>query len=142
MRATAAVRSMTADAGCAEPETDPSGRWLTSGILRTILITLGQPATLPALADALITVLPFSSVVDYQQSIADADAGLYGDGIVQAAGEHGARQEWAHVAEFSERLQSLVAEYFSPAGADPAASPKYGFRWVLTPVDLHPLGDR
>lgn len=88
-----------------------------------------------------VSVLPGASVVDYEQAFADAESGMFGDDFVQTAGEHGARVDRARVAEFNQRLLSLIGEYFSPAGADPTASPKYGFRWVLTPVDLHPLSD-
>lgn len=86
--------------------------------------------------------LPGRSVFDYQQAYADAAAGMFGSVYVQAGGEHAGRVPYARAQEFSERLTDLVSEYFSPEAVDPGASPKYGFRWVLTPVDLHPLADR
>ncbi|TCC23217.1 hypothetical protein [Kribbella sindirgiensis] len=61
--------------------------------------------------------------------------------FVQDSGEHAGRVPGDRVAEFHERLLSLVGEYFAPDKVDRAATPKYGFRWVLTPVDLHPLDD-
>jgi hypothetical protein len=87
------------------------------------------------------TELPGSSAQDYVQAYADAAAGMFGMGFVQDMGEHAGRVPGERVAEFHERLLSLVEEYFAPDKVDRAASPKYGFRWVLTPVDLHPLDD-
>ncbi|HEY3560323.1 MAG TPA: hypothetical protein VGL05_22805 [Kribbella sp.] len=87
------------------------------------------------------TALPGASVQDYVQAYADAAAGMFGAEFVQQSGEHAGRVPGERVAEFRERLLSLVNEYFAPDQVDRAASPKYGFRWVLTPVDLHPLDD-
>jgi hypothetical protein len=87
------------------------------------------------------TELPGRSAQDYVQAYADAAAGMFGAGFVQDSGEHAGRVPGERVAEFHERLQSLIGEYFAPDKIDRAASPKYGFRWVLTPVDLHPLDD-
>lgn len=87
------------------------------------------------------TELPGVSAQDYVQAYADAAAGMFGAGFVQDMGEHAGRVPGERVAEFHERLLSLVGEYFAPDKVDRAASPKYGFRWVLTPVDLHPLDD-
>jgi hypothetical protein len=88
------------------------------------------------------TALPGSSAQDYVQAYADAAAGMFGPEFVQESGEHAGRVPGDRVAEFRERLLSLVNEYFAPDKVDRAASPKYGFRWVLTPVDLHPLDDQ
>ncbi|WP_427886906.1 hypothetical protein ACQHIV_28860 [Kribbella sp. GL6] len=87
------------------------------------------------------SAIPGTSVQDYVQAYADAAAGMYAAGFVQDSGEHAGRVPGERVAEFHERLLSLVNEYFAPDKVDRAASPKYGFRWVLTPVDLHPLDD-
>ncbi|WP_134121441.1 hypothetical protein [Kribbella kalugense] len=87
------------------------------------------------------TELPGSSAQDYVQAYADAAAGMFGSGFVQDSGEHAGRVPGERVAEFHERLRSLIGEYFAPDKIDRAASPKYGFGWVLTPVDLHPLDD-
>jgi hypothetical protein len=87
------------------------------------------------------TELPGASAQDYVQAYADAAAGMFGSGFVQDMGEHAGRVPGERVEEFHERLLSLIGEYFAPDKVDRAASPKYGFRWVLTPVDLHPLED-
>ncbi|MFD7153594.1 AAA family ATPase [Kribbella sp. NPDC059898] len=87
------------------------------------------------------SAIPGASAQDYVQAYADAAAGMYAAGFVQDSGEHAGRVPGERVVEFHERLLSLVNEYFAPDKIDRAASPKYGFRWVLTPVDLHPLDD-
>lgn len=87
------------------------------------------------------TVLPGRTAYDYQQAYADAAAGMFGATYVQAAGEHGGRVPYERAVEFNRRLLELIGEYFAPESVDRAASPKYGFHWVLTPTDLHPLSD-
>jgi hypothetical protein len=87
------------------------------------------------------TVLPGRTTYDYQQAFADARAGVFGPTFVQATGEHGGRVPYARVVEFNQRLLDLIAEYFAPDRIDPAATPKYGVHWVLTPTDLHPLDE-
>lgn len=87
------------------------------------------------------TVLPGRTTYDYQQAFADSLAGMFGSTFVQASGEHGGRVPYARAVEFNQRLQDLIAEYFAPDRIDRSASPKYGFHWVLTPTDLHPLDE-
>ena len=43
-------------------------------------------------------------------------------------------------AEFGRRLLALIEEYFPPGKGDRSGI-KYGFYGILTPIDLHPLGD-
>jgi DNA-binding transcriptional ArsR family regulator len=84
---------------------------------------------------------PFSSsVYDLDQAYAEARAGLYGSAYVQRAGHHASRLSAAQAAEFANRLEALIAEYFAPGQRDPSGA-KYGLSWAVTPVDLHPLGD-
>jgi hypothetical protein len=85
-----------------------------------------------------LTELPHGSVQDYRQAAVDLDFGMFGAGAVNLAGEHGARIQAELVAEFGDRLQSLITEYFGSASVDWSAPVKYGFRWILTPVDLPP----
>jgi hypothetical protein len=87
------------------------------------------------------TVLPGRTAYDYRQAYADSSAGMFGTTFVQASGEHGGRVPHARVVEFNERLLNLISEYFAPEQIDPAATPKYGFHWILTPTDLHPRTD-
>jgi hypothetical protein len=101
----------------------------------------GYLTTPPPAADDDRTVLPGRTVYDYQQAYADAAAGMFGPNFVQTSGEHGGRVPYERVVEFNERLLSLISEYFAPDRVDRTASPKYGFHWILTPTDLHPLDD-
>lgn len=88
-----------------------------------------------------VTLVPEASVHDFVQAFADAEAGMFGDEFVQAGAEHASRMSTEQAAEFRDRLMALVAEYFAPGAGDRSGT-KYGFRWVLTPVDLHPLEDQ
>ncbi|TDC14349.1 GNAT family N-acetyltransferase [Kribbella albertanoniae] len=110
------------------------GLWLRTSLGADYL---GTP---PSATDD-VTVLPGRTTYDYQQAFADSRAGMFGSTYVQASGEHGGRVPYARAVEFNQRLQDLVAEYFAPNRIDRSASPKYGFHWVLTPTDLHPLDD-
>lgn len=88
-----------------------------------------------------VTLVPEASVHDFVQAFADAEAGMFGDVFVQAGEEHASRMSTEQAAEFRDRLMALIAEYFAPGAGDRSGT-KYGFRWVLTPVDVHPLGDQ
>jgi len=84
------------------------------------------------------TILPGRTVYDYRQAFADAQAGMFGERYTQAGGEHASRMSFEQAQEFQQRLTSLIAEYFAPDRGDRSGI-KYGFHWVLTPTDLHPL---
>lgn len=86
------------------------------------------------------TILPGRTVYDFRQAFADAAAGMFGSGFVQGGGEHGGRLSHDQAVEFQQRLSALIAEYFAPGRADRSGT-KYGFHWVFTPTDLHPLDD-
>lgn len=113
---------------------EDSGRWRRTDAGAAL-------AESPAPGTGARSEIPGSSAQDYVQAYADAAAGMYAAGFVQDNGEHAGRVPGERVAEFHERLVSLVNEYFAPDKIDRSATPKYGFRWVLTPVDLHPLDD-
>ena len=51
-----------------------------------------------------------------------------------------ARLSEEQAAEFGRRLLALIEEYFPPGKGDRSGI-KYGFYGILTPIDLHPLGD-
>lgn len=87
-----------------------------------------------------VTELPGASVQDYRQALVDLEFGMFDPEARWASAEHGARLRPERAAEFTERLQALVAEYFGPDSVDWSSPVKYGFRWVLTPVDLPPGG--
>ncbi len=98
----------------------------------------GRAAVGVAADPAELTELPSGSVQDYRQAAADLDFGMFGAAAVSLGGEHGGRIQADRVAEFGDRLQSLINEYFGPESIDWSAPVKYGFRWVLMPVDLPP----
>ncbi|GAB3749728.1 hypothetical protein [Microlunatus parietis] len=103
----------------------------------------GPPATLdeePRPPDQPFTELPGASVQDYRQALVDLEFGMFDPAARWAGAEHAARLRSERAAEFAERLQELVAEYFGPDSVDWSSPVKYGFRWVLTPVDLPPGG--
>ncbi|GAA1298292.1 hypothetical protein [Brevibacterium sp.] len=87
------------------------------------------------------TVLPIESVHDYEGADHDRLAGRFGPDAVAFDGESGARLSAARVLEFRERLNGLIAEFFSPEAAEWTSPVKYGFRWILMPVDTAPLED-
>jgi len=90
----------------------------------------GRLAALPRVERDNCTVVPRSTVHDFVQAYDDAAAGMFGAGFVQESGEHAGRVPRERVAEFNERLHSLINEHFAPDKIDPSASPKYGFHWV------------
>lgn len=79
-------------------------------------------------------------VDDFEDAFIESRAGLFGDEYVQASGEHRTRLSPAQAAEFRDRLVGLVEEYFAPGQGD-RSGVKYGFHWVLTPIDVHPLDE-
>jgi hypothetical protein len=83
---------------------------------------------------------PTSLVEDFEDAYHELEDGLYGSDPVQASGQHHTRLSSLQAAEFQARLLTLVGEYFAPGKGDRTGF-KYGFHWVLTPIDLHPLED-
>lgn len=112
---------------------EADGRWSRTGRGSQYAVASG-----PAVED--VTVIPGRTVYDFRQAYADAAAGMFGPDFVQGAGENGSRLSAAQAAEFRDRLVSLIAEYFAPGMGDRSGT-KYGFHWVFTPTDLHPLDD-
>jgi hypothetical protein len=83
---------------------------------------------------------PARIVADFEQAIIESAEGVYGSDFVQQSGEHRSRLPREQAAEFSERLVELIEEYFAPGQGD-RSGVKYGFHWILTPIDLHALDD-
>jgi hypothetical protein len=100
---------------------------------------LDDAASLP---DQEPTGVVFSTrlVEDFEDAYRELEDGLYGADAVQASGEHRTRLSTSQAAEFQDRLLALVAEYFAPGKGD-RSGVKYGFHWVLTPIDLRPLDE-
>ena len=76
----------------------------------------------------------------FNQAFREAAEGLYGSTIHQSINHNRARLSEEQAAEFGRRLLALIEEYFPPGKGD-RSGVKYGFHGILTPIDLHPLGD-
>ncbi|MDN5724694.1 MAG: phosphotransferase [Propionibacteriales bacterium] len=87
------------------------------------------------------TLLPSASVFDYRRASRQRAEGRFGSTAHAGDGEHAARMGDDRAKEFEQRLLALTTDYFSPGAADPCMPTKYGFRWMLTPVDLAPADD-
>lgn len=87
------------------------------------------------------TLLPVSSVHDYERAAQDVAAGRFGRDVAVADGESGARMSAERAWEFHGRLTELVQEFFGPQAAEWSSPVKYGFRFVLMPVDTAPPDD-
>ena len=110
---------------------EQDGKWSRTD-QSNVMLTSPEPATDDQ------SIMPGRTVYDFQQAYADAAAGMFGTEFVQQSGEHGARISLQQAAEFRDRLLALIAEYFAPGKGDRTGT-KYGFHWVLTPTDLHPI---
>ena len=76
----------------------------------------------------------------FNQAFREAAEGMYGPSFQMSVNHNRARLSDAQAAEFNRRLLALIEEYFPPGKGDRSGM-KYGFYGVLTPIDLHPLGD-
>ena len=76
----------------------------------------------------------------FNQAFREVAEGLYGSTFQTSLNHNRARLSEAQAAEFNRRLLALIEEYFPPGKGDQSGI-KYGFHGVLTPIDLHPLGE-
>ena len=90
--------------------------------------------------DQIAEAMPTDVVGQFNQAFREAAEGLYGSTFGQSVNHNRARLSEEQAAEFSRRLLALIEEYFPPGKGDRAGI-KYGFHGILTPIDLHPLGD-
>lgn len=84
--------------------------------------------------------IPADVVGQFNQAFREASEGMYGPSFQVSINHNRARLSDAQAAEFNGRLLALIEEYFPPGKGDRSGI-KYGFHGVLTPIDLHPLGD-
>ncbi len=91
-------------------------------------------------ADQIAEAMPTDVVSQFNQAFREAAEGLYGSTFQQSSNHNRARLSEEQAAEFGRRLLVLIEEYFPPGKGD-RAGVKYGFHGILTPIDLHPLGD-
>lgn len=84
--------------------------------------------------------IPADVAGQFNQAFREAAEGLYGPSCQVSINHNRARLSEAQAAEFNRRLLELIEEYF-PSGKGDRSGIKYGFHGVVTPIDLHPLGD-
>ena len=90
--------------------------------------------------DQTAEAIPTDVVGQFNQAFREAAEGLYGSTFQQSVNHNRARLSEEQAAEFGRRLLALIEEYFPPGKGDRSGI-KYGFHGILTPIDLHPLGD-
>ena len=90
--------------------------------------------------DPIAEAIPTDVVGQFNQAFREAAEGLYGSTFQQSVNHNRARLSEEQAAEFGRRLLALTEEYFPPGKGDRSGI-KYGFYGILTPIDLHPLGD-
>ena len=90
--------------------------------------------------DQIAEAIPTDVVNQFNQAFREAAEGLYGSTFQQSINHNRARLSEEQAAEFGRRLLALIEEYFPPGKGDRSGI-KYGFYGILTPIDLHPLGD-
>ena len=90
--------------------------------------------------DQTAEAIPTDIVGQFNQAFREAAEGLYGSTFQQSVNHNRARLSEEQAAEFGRRLLALIEEYFPPGKGDRSGI-KYGFYGILTPIDLHPLGD-
>ena len=84
--------------------------------------------------------IPADVADQFNQAFREAAEGMYGPTFQVSINHNRARLSEAQAAEFNRRLLALIEEYFPPGKGDRSGI-KYGYYGVLTPIDLHPLGD-
>lgn len=85
-------------------------------------------------------IIPAEVSCQFNQAFREAAEGMYGPSFQVSINHNRARLSEAQAAEFNRRLLALIEDYFPPGKGDPTGI-KYGFHGILTPIDLHPLGD-
>ena len=91
-------------------------------------------------SDQIAEAIPTNVVGQFNQAFREAAEGLYGSTFQQSVNHNRSRLSEEQAAEFGRRLLALIEEYFPPGKGDQSGI-KYGFYGILTPIDLHPLGD-
>lgn len=84
--------------------------------------------------------VPADVAGQFNQAFREAAEGMYGSTFQMSVNHNRSRLSESQAAEFNRRLLALIEEYFPPGKGDRSGI-KYGFHGVLTPIDLHPLGD-
>jgi len=93
-----------------------------------------------ATGEQIAEAMPTDVVSQFNQALREAAEGLYGSTFQMSVNHNRARLSEEQATEFGRRLLALIEEYFPPGKGDRSGI-KYGFYGILTPIDLHPLGD-
>ena len=93
-----------------------------------------------ATGEQIAEAMPTDVVNQFNQASREAAEGLYGSTFQMSVNHNRSRLSEEQAAEFGRRLLALIEEYFPPGKGDQSGI-KYGFYGILTPIDLHPLGD-
>lgn len=101
---------------------------------------LGEEAFAAGAVASADPAIPADVAFQFNQAFREAAEGMYGPSFQASVNHNRARLSEAQAAEFNRRLLALIEEYFPPGKGDRSGI-KYGFHGVLTPIDLHPLGD-
>ena len=108
-----------------------------AGVIRVRAEQEGSQATEGSQTEQAI---PADVAEQFNQSFREAAEGMYGPSFQMSVNHNRARLSETQATEFNRRLLALIEEYFPPGKGDRSGI-KYGFHGVLTPIDLHPLGD-
>ena len=100
----------------------------------------GDAANLGKEAVSADAAIPADVAGQFNQAFRESAEGMYGPSFQASVNHNRARLSEAQAAEFNRRLLALIEEYFPPGKGDRSGI-KYGFHGVLTPIDLHPLGE-
>ncbi|MCZ0940382.1 MAG: winged helix-turn-helix domain-containing protein [Caldilineaceae bacterium] len=87
-----------------------------------------------------VEAIPADVAGQFNQAFREATEGMYGLSFQVSINHNRARLSEAQAADFNRRLLALIEDYFPPGKGDRSGI-KYGFYGMLTPIDLHPLGD-
>ena len=88
----------------------------------------------------LSEAIPDHVASDFNQAFRELNEGLFGATSQVSVNHNRSRLSKEQASEFSRRLLALIEEYFPPGKGDQTGI-KYGFYGILTPIDLHPIGD-
>jgi hypothetical protein len=118
-----------------EDEFPDHGKWYCWPLMGKIRVREMIPST-----DDLPEAIPEEVVREFNQAFLEVAEGVFGTASQISVNHNRSRLSEDQAAEFNRRLLELIEEFFPPTKGDQSGI-KYGFYGVLTPIDLHPLGD-
>ena len=115
-------------------------KWRCIPAAEVIRVRAEQAAHSQAEGGKVKETIPADVAGQFNQAFREAAEGMYGPSFQVSINHNRARLSESQAAEFNRRLTALIEAYFPPGKGDRSGI-KYGFYGVLTPIDLHPLGD-